>query len=85
MELNKQRSNYELQFADLQAAIIQKETTSDNVRSGLEKQIVDKNEIISNLADQTETLRRIINLTRRFAENNTVIPVSEEESESPWT
>lgn len=43
-----------------------------------EKQIADKNEIIATLADQTETLQRIINLTRRFAENSTIIPVSPE-------
>ena len=56
----------------------QKEAAVDNARIGFEKQIADKNEIIATLADQTETLQRIINLTRRFAENSTIIPVSPE-------
>ncbi len=81
IKLNKERSTYELQIADLQASMIQKEATEDNTRSALEKQISHKNEIISTLAEQTETLRRIINLTRHFAENSTVIPVSEEQSD----
>ncbi len=81
IKLNKERSAYELQIVDLQASMTQKEAAVDNVRIGFEKQIADKNEIISTLADQTETLQRIINLTRRFAENSTIIPVSPEQSD----
>ena len=47
IKLNKERSAYELQIADLQASMSQKEATDDNARVGLEKQTAIKNEIIS--------------------------------------
>jgi len=81
IRLNKERSVYELQIADLEASMTQKEATVDNARIGFEKQIADKNEIISTLVDQTKTLLRIINLTRHFTENSTIIPVSEEQTD----
>lgn len=81
IRFNHQRSAYEVQISELQAAITQKEANVDDTRTNYKKQIAEKNEVIAILSNQNETLRRVISLTRHFAENSTIIPVDDEQAD----
>lgn len=70
------RVDYESRISALQTAIEQKESTVGNVSENFEKQLQEKETIISILTEQKDILGRIIYFTNILTQNSRVLPDS---------
>lgn len=76
VQFQSTRVNYESKISALQTTIEQKESTVGDVSENFQKQLANKDEIISILAEQKDTLGRILYFTNILAQNSQVIPDS---------
>lgn len=74
-ELNSEINNLKAQIADIN-------NNAQDAQSGLQDQLQAKDQIISVLGEQRTTLSRIINFTRRMAQNSIITPNSADEATS---
>ncbi|MCB0283306.1 MAG: hypothetical protein KDF60_12050 [Calditrichaeota bacterium] len=70
------------EIVKLKSHITNINSNSQDVQSGFEDQLKAKDQIISILTDQRTSLTRIINFTRRMAENSILTPNNAEEASS---
>lgn len=82
VQFSVERADLRTKIEELQSTVEQKESNTTDLKSGLEQEIGERDEIIEILDDQKETLTRIINFTRRFASGIPIPPSMGQESNS---
>ncbi|MGD9897899.1 MAG: hypothetical protein AB7T22_02115 [Calditrichaceae bacterium] len=82
VQFSGERADLRTKIEELQTAIDRKESKTTDLKSGLEQEVAERDQIIAILDDQKETLSRIINFTRRFASGIPIPPSMAEESSS---
>jgi len=74
-----QRADYENEIANLQNQINSGKSSAASEKGALEEQIQNKDQIIQILQEQQNITSRVINFTRRLANNSTITPNTVEE------
>ena len=76
-----ERSDYKDQISQLEQQINSSKTAANNAQGELKQQLDRKDEYIKILKEQRELTSKIINFTRRLANNSVVTPNTVEEGE----
>jgi len=79
LKFASEKSNYENQMAELQNILQQKEASAGNVQSDLQKQLLNKDQIIRILLEQKDLLSRLIYTTNRLSSNSIITPNTPED------
>lgn len=74
-----EKGDFTTQADSLNTKITSLKTSVENAKSGLQSELDSKEKIIDILSQQRESVTRIINFTRRFAESSVISAGSEEE------
>jgi hypothetical protein len=82
LQFAETRAELEEEIASLESKIEQKDDATSDIRENLNSQLSAKDNIITILDEQKELLTRIINFTRRFAQNSLITPNSESDANS---
>ena len=80
VQASAEKDSLNIEIEDLKNQISQLNSEAKNAQSGLQGEIQAKDEIISILTAERQTLTRIINFTRSFTNNSIITPNSESDA-----